>query len=82
MQERDPRHGDFYGASWRKLRVSYLAAHPVCEICEREGRLTPATLVHHKRKLSDGGKNNEQNLMALCLECHSRLHSENGDYFR
>ena len=30
--------------------------YPICEACNAEGRLTPAEIVHHKRKLTDGGK--------------------------
>jgi 5-methylcytosine-specific restriction protein A len=29
--------------------------------------------------LSEGGTNKEQNLMALCKSCHSRIHAERGD---
>jgi 5-methylcytosine-specific restriction protein A len=80
-QERNPRHGEFYGNNWRRVRAIYLAAHPVCEVCESEGRLTPATLVHHKKPIAEGGSNRESNLMAICLPCHSRLHGRQGDYF-
>jgi 5-methylcytosine-specific restriction protein A len=79
--DRDPGSGRRYGRTWKQIRSAFLASHPLCEMCIAEGRLTPATLVHHKRKLTDGGTNDEDNLQALCLECHSRLHAENGDYF-
>jgi 5-methylcytosine-specific restriction protein A len=79
--DRDPESGKRYGRTWKQIRSAFLASHPLCEMCIEEGRLTPATLVHHKRKLTDGGTNDEDNLQALCLECHSRLHAENGDYF-
>ena len=78
---RDPETGKRYGAAWQKLRAAFLSAHPLCEMCKSEGRLTPATLVHHRRKLTDGGTNDWANLQALCLECHSRLHGRQGDYF-
>lgn len=32
---------------WRNLRNAYLMEHPLCERCEKEGRITPATDVHH-----------------------------------
>jgi 5-methylcytosine-specific restriction protein A len=78
---RDPATAKRYGAAWKKTRAAYLAANPLCVICQRNGRLTPAALVHHKIKLSDGGTNDWTNLMSLCDACHSRLHAEQGDYF-
>ncbi|HBL84711.1 MAG: HNH endonuclease [Clostridiales bacterium GWF2_38_85] len=79
--DRDPDSNKRYSGSWVKIRTAFLSAHPLCELCKAEGRLTPATLVHHKRKLTDGGNNDWSNLQALCLECHSRFHAERGDYF-
>ena len=79
--ERDPVTSKRYGRSWARLRAAFLAANPLCELCKKDGRLTPAQMVHHKKKLADGGKNEWANLMALCQECHSRLHAKQGDYF-
>jgi len=79
--DRDDQTNKRYGRSWAKIRASFLSANPLCVICKRDGRLTPAELAHHKRKLTDGGTNDWSNLMALCSECHSRLHSQQGDYF-
>jgi len=50
-------------------------------MCKSDGRLTPATTVHHKVKLADGGTSDWSNLQALCRECHSRLHAGQRDYF-
>lgn len=68
---------------WLRLRRAVLTAHPVCEHCEEEGLLTPATEVHHRvpvetaldfaakaRLMYDPG-----NLMALCRRCHRDLHA-------
>jgi len=79
--DRDPDTNKRYGRTWKQIRAAFLTANPLCVICQRTGRLTPATLAHHKVKVTDGGTNDWRNLMALCLECHSRLHSEQGDYF-
>lgn len=79
--DRDPESNKRYGRSWARIRTAFLAAHPLCERCREEGRLTPAVMVHHKRRLIDGGTNDWNNLQALCSECHSRLHAESGDYF-
>jgi len=80
--DRDPNHGTNYGTSWEKIRGRFLEAHPLCEICQREGKLIPAVLVHHKKSLRDGGTNDNGNLAALCQECHSRLHAKEGDRWK
>lgn len=66
-------HNERYGYKWRKIRAKFLSAHPLCEQCLRQGRYTAATEVHHITPLSDGGTNDERNLMALCKACHSRI---------
>ena len=70
---RSPEHNKRYGYQWRKLRARFLNAHPLCEQCKLEGRYTTATEVHHIKPLSDGGTNDESNLMPLCKSCHSRI---------
>lgn len=67
-----------YGRAWRKIRDRYIAAHPLCERCLTENRYTPADLVHHKKPLSEGGGNEESNLMSLCYSCHEIIHGGRG----
>jgi 5-methylcytosine-specific restriction protein A len=62
-----------YGRAWRHIRAAYIAAHPLCEECQRAGRLTPAQEVHHILPLSQGGDHRPENLMALCKPCHSGI---------
>ena len=78
---REPLHSKHYGTAWHKIRKAFLAANPLCELCQQAGRLIPAELVHHKKKLTSGGSNDWDNLTALCSSCHSRLHIRQGDYF-
>ena len=78
---RDRETGKRYGQPWKRIRAAFLAAHPLCELCRQEGKLTPATLVHHKVRLADGGTNAWDNMMLLCSSCHSSLHSREGDYW-
>ena len=70
---RDPETDRRYGRAWRRIRVAYIAAHPLCEECQRAGRLTPAREVHHILPLSQGGDHSLDNLMALCKSCHSGI---------
>lgn len=66
-------HNQRYGSKWRKLRARFLKAHLLCEQCKSQGKYTMATEVHHIKPLSEGGTNDENNLMALCKSCHSRI---------
>ena len=36
-----------YGNAWQRVRKQYLAAHPLCVMCEAEGRYSRATVVDH-----------------------------------
>ena len=36
-----------YGRAWQKARKQYLAEHPLCEECKKEGRYRKATVVDH-----------------------------------
>lgn len=63
-----------YGSHWQRLRAAFLRAHPLCVMCQKEGRLTAATEVDHviphhgdARLMWD-----ESNLQPLCANCHSR----------
>jgi len=70
---RDPDTRKRYGREWKRIRNRYIAAHPLCEQCLRNGRLTPSEEVHHVKPLSVGGTHDEENLMALCSSCHSGI---------
>ena len=77
--ERDPETPKRYGRSWKRIRDAYVAAHPLCEECEKQGRLVPAEEVHHKKPISQGGTHARDNLMSLCRSCHTKIHHEIGD---
>ncbi|MBK8772848.1 MAG: HNH endonuclease [Rhizobiales bacterium] len=62
-----------YGSRWQRVRMMYLQAHPLCAMCEKSGRVSQATDVHHVEKKRDGGPDMAENLMALCHVCHSKI---------
>jgi len=70
---RDPATKGRFDARWRKVREAYLSAHPLCVHCLEQGFYVPATEVHHISPLSEGGDDSDENLMALCKSCHSRI---------
>lgn len=61
-----------YGKRWRLLRARYLAQHPNCAECDRQGKLTPAEVVDHITP-HRGDQNllyDPDNLQSLCKRCH------------
>jgi 5-methylcytosine-specific restriction endonuclease McrA len=56
---------------WRRRRAMQLQREPLCRQCLKEGRTTPATVVHHRVR-----DENEINaftlspLESLCAHCH------------
>lgn len=79
MYDRDPETAKRYGRAWRKIRNKYIQAHPLCEQCLKEERLKTAEEVHHIVPLRRGGTHADDNLMALCKSCHSRISALDGD---
>lgn len=77
--DRDPAVRRRYGRAWKRIRDRYIQEHPLCELCQQEGRLTPAEEVHHKKPLAEGGTHARDNLIALCKSCHARIHAQRGD---
>ena len=40
-------HERGYTSSWQRAREGFLMSHPLCVMCEQQGRLTAATVVDH-----------------------------------
>jgi 5-methylcytosine-specific restriction protein A len=78
QREYDQRRGperQFHGSTaWRKFRKWFLTMHPLCGDCEKEGRVTVATQVHHvkPRKEFPDLTFDEDNCIGLCAGCHTR----------
>lgn len=51
-------------------RSRWLYANPLCVECEKEGRVTAATVPDHITPLWAGGADSEANLQSLCAACH------------
>ncbi|MGL5228598.1 MAG: HNH endonuclease [Bacteroidales bacterium] len=73
---------------WRTLRNQKIQENPVCEICEKEGKTTLATEVHHVLEIEKGRNRDEMtrrafdkfNLQSLCRECHDKVHNKSYIY--
>ncbi|HYG07665.1 MAG TPA: HNH endonuclease signature motif containing protein [Stenotrophomonas sp.] len=61
-----------YGYRWQQYRLRYLVQHPLCVMCEAEGRVEAAVVVDHV--VPHGGDQqlfwSASNHQALCKACH------------
>ena len=82
-RERDKEARNFYSSTpWRRLRQAKLEQQPLCEECQRNGRITAATMVDHITPIKQGGAAlNMANLQSLCWSCHSRKSVEEGSRY-
>ncbi|MCB5173657.1 HNH endonuclease [Microvirga lenta] len=64
-----------YNTRWDKARKIYLQHNPLCVMCQKEGRVTPATVVDHiKPHKGDTALfwDIEDNWQSLCAPHHNR----------
>lgn len=60
-----------YGGRWAKVRLAFLNEHPLCVMCQEQGRITAATVVDHiiphrlKEALESGNKESIAKAQAL-----------------
>ena len=66
-EDRPSRRERGYHRRWERLRLVWLARHPLCVVCQE-----PAQCVDHIIPLSRGGGYEFGNLQSLCASCHSR----------
>ena len=67
-------------SKWKRLSQAKRAANPLCEICEKDGYVVPATEVHHIKPVCDYPdlKYEWTNLVSICRTCHQNEH-KSGD---
>lgn len=60
-----------YGSAWAKLRGRIMQRDcGLCQPCLKAGRVTPARQVDHIISKAEGGTDDEDNLQAICMDCH------------
>jgi len=72
-----------YGSKWQKARATYLMSHPLCRVCDGQGRVKLAKVVDHivphkgdQKLFWDSG-----NWQPLCASCHStKTAAEDGGF--
>ena len=64
------------GERWMQMRSLYLQQYPLCDHCDRAGRVRLAQEVDHIVPLSQGGTDAFENLQGLCKACHAEKTAE------
>ena len=81
----DDKSAEYYNSNaWYSLRNEYYAKHPLCECCLSHDRVTAAAHVHHKliwlsqptEELRWQALLDDNNLMSVCVKCHTALHAK------
>jgi 5-methylcytosine-specific restriction enzyme A len=52
------------------IRKRLLDSQPLCQMCDKQSIIKPATEVDHIAPLFKGGTDDMDNLQALCADCH------------
>lgn len=62
-------------ARWQRLVKAYRQANPLCELCQRQGRVTAMNEVHHIQQVATHPELalRWNNLAALCTKCHAKV---------
>lgn len=80
---RDHRLDKFYNCrAWRHLKSYVLKLqHYECQLCGIQGKAVPADVVHHIIPVRDRPDLalTQTNCMALCKECHKKIHESMKD---
>jgi len=72
----------YQDARWGRLRNAYYAAYPCCEVCDRQGIVTPTDEVHHLHPFGSAPTEeakwslllNPNNLCSCCRRHHKMFH--------
>ncbi len=76
-KNRPERDKLYYSRQWKQISMLYRKQHPLCEECERNGRIVKADLVDHIVAVNNSGSMwSWDNLQSLCMNCHNKKHSK------
>ncbi len=69
-----------YGRRWQRLRLAFLAQHPLCVMCKAEDRIVAATVVDHvtPHKGDEALLYAWSNLQPLCHSHHASKTNRDG----
>ena len=74
-ERRGTAHQRGYGYRWQQASKGFLRSHPLCAYCERQGKVTAATLVDHvvPHKGDMTLFWDRDNWQSLCKPCHDSV---------
>lgn len=66
------QHHHLYNAAWRRARVQFLSAHPLCRMHAQLGQVVPANVVDHIKPHQGDIELfwDQGNWQPLCKQCH------------
>jgi 5-methylcytosine-specific restriction endonuclease McrA len=71
-------HRWYCTASWARRRAHQLRVEPLCRLCLKVGRVTPATVADHVTPhRGDYTAFRLGQLRSLCADCHNKLDANN-----
>lgn len=71
QEKRGTRQERGYGSEWTRLRERILLRDKgLCQPCDYQGKVSPATEVDHIVPKSQGGTDDQTNLQSICSACH------------
>ncbi|ARR52145.1 hypothetical protein HY78_01055 [Rhizorhabdus wittichii DC-6] len=74
---RASRHDRGYGAAWDRARKRILERDKhLCQPCLTRGIVRSAPEVDHVTPKAEGGTNDDNNLQAICRDCHRQKTAE------
>lgn len=59
------------GRRLQQIRHAHFSAHPLCVLCDAQGRVSAATELDHTLALVNGGTDTDDNRQGLCQACHA-----------
>jgi len=64
-----------YDSRWARFARTYKRLHPLCIVCELEGRTTLTDVPHHLEPVASGGElyPGDEGLLPVCYACHQRV---------
>jgi len=57
-------------------KISKFSIQPFCESCGKKFKDYKEPEYHHRKKHSEGGKSELENIAVLCSECHKKIHGK------
>ena len=67
---RKSRQARGYGRAHELMRERVLIEELLCRPCEKQGRVTQATIADHIKPLAEGGTGDRENYQGICKPCH------------